>query len=128
MKQINLFKSLLLTAFLAASGIVNAQIHPLHFGIGAINTKSNWYADYVGLRFEVVSPVSDARDKQDTYTYSGTTPWGGQVTSPIVNKTIIMPQSGDSACSVGTVDHTITVDMTGKIGVVYRGASVFFGD
>lgn len=127
MKQINLFKSLLLVAFLCATGIVNAQIHPLAFGVGAINTNPNWYANYVGLRFEVVSPASDAGTKAYTTAYSGTTPWGGQVIAPIVNVPIQMPQAGDSLCTVGTVDHTITTDMTGKIGFVYRG-SAYFGD
>ena len=128
MKQINLFKSLLLVASLAATSIVNAQIHPLAFGVGTYNTNPNWYADYVGLRFEVVSPAFDAGNKVYTTTNSGSTPWGGAVTSPIVNIPISMPQSGDSACNVGAVDHTITTNMTGKIGVVYRGASVYFGD
>ena len=127
MKQINLFKNLLLVAFLSATGVVNAQIHPLSFGVGTINTSPNWYADYVGLRFEVVSPASDAGDKKYNAAYSGTTPWGAAVTTPIVNVPIMMPQAGDSLCTVGTVDHTITTNMTGKIGFVYRGSS-YFGD
>ncbi len=125
MKQINLFKSLLLVAFLGVTGITNAQIHPLSFGVGTINTNPNWYANYVGLRFEVVSPSSDAGTKGYTTAYSGTTPWGGQVTTPIVNVPIMMPQAGDSLCNVGTVDHTITTNMTGKIGFVYRGLALF---
>ena len=125
MKQINLFKNLFLVALLCAAGAANAQIHPLSFGVGTINTNPNWYANYVGLRFEVVSPASVAGDKQYTTANNGsgaTGEWGGVVTSPIINTPIAMPQAGDSLCNTGV---TISVDMTGKIGFVYRGTTEF---
>ena len=44
MKKIS---SCLLLIFMCCTGTANAQIHPLAFG------ATNWYADYVGLHFEV---------------------------------------------------------------------------
>ena len=131
MKQINLFKNLLLVALLCASGAAIAQVHPLAYGFatigGTANPYSNWYADYVGMRFEVVSPASVAGDKVHTTTNDGnpanTSNWGGLVTTPITNVPVVMPQAGDSLAG-----GTITVNMTGKIALVYRGGGVLFGD
>ncbi len=134
MKQINLFRNLFITALVGVAGVAGAQTHPLAFGsytLGGGSTAANWYANYVGLRFEVVSPSFDAGDKAYKTTNDGSGAagnWAGAVTTPIVNVPVQMPQSGDSACSVGTMDHTITTSMTGKIGLVYRGASIDFGD
>jgi PA domain/Secretion system C-terminal sorting domain len=123
MKQMNAIKGLLVAAVLGTGAVANAQTHPLAFGsfpYGGGASPTNWYADYVGLRFEVVSPASDAGDKQYTYAYSGTSAWGAPVTAPIVNVPIIMPQSGDSLANTA-----VSVDMTGKIALVYRGTNYF---
>ena len=118
MKQLNLFRNSLLALLICSAGIVNAQTkHPLAFG--AVGTlASNYYQDYVGVRFEVLSPISVAGDKQ--YSYAWTNSWGAPVTTPLVNKQIIMPQAGDSLAT-----SAVTVDMTGKIALVYRGGNYF---
>ncbi len=118
MNQLNLFRNSLLALLICSAGIVNAQTkHPLAFG--AVGTlASNYYQDYVGVRFEVLSPVSVAGDKQ--YSYAWTNSWGTPVTTPLVNKQIIMPQAGDSLAT-----SAVTVDMTGKIALVYRGGNYF---
>ena len=124
MKQLNMFKSLLLVSLLCGTGFIKAQtLHPNHFGIVGTATSTNWYQDYVGVRFEVLSPLSVAGDKQYSYAASGTSAWGAAVTTPLVNKQIIMPQAGDSLVGSG-----VTVDMTGKIAFVYRGGGVYFSD
>ena len=129
MKQINFFRKLFVTALVVGvAGYASAQIHPLAFGsytLGTAATQPNWYADYVGLRFEVVTPLAAAGDKAYTVSNDGTgatTEWGGIITTPIVNQPIVMPQPGDSL-----VNTIITVSMTGKIGFVYRGGGVEFG-
>jgi PA domain/Secretion system C-terminal sorting domain len=119
MKQINAVKKLLLVALLGVASSASGQVHPKAFGpqtIGATTTASNWYKDYVGLRFEVTAPAVIAGDKVYTYAYSGTAPWGGQVTTPLVNIPIIMDSTADSfGCS------NFSINMAGKIAVIWRG-------
>ena len=118
-------KTLFLTTCLGAASVVNGQtLHPLTFTktVGT-TTYKNWYKDYVGLRFAVTSPVSVSGEKIYTTANDGggaTSQWGGVVTAPIINKPIVMPQAGDSLATV-----SITVSMTGKIALVYRGSNQF---
>ena len=123
MKQINLFRNLLIAAFLCTAGFVNAQVHPLAFGIGTYNTNPNWYADYVGLRLEVVSPSIIAGEKVYKAANSGlgaAGDWGGVVTVPIVNTPIFMDSTLDSSgCSAFSAAAAAT--MNGKIAVIWRG-------
>jgi hypothetical protein len=124
MKQMITLKNLLLASCIAGASIANGQVHPLAFGsytLGTTATDPNWYADYVGLRFVVNSPASVAGQKIYTHPGIGTTPWGATVTTPIVNTQIIMPQPGDSLAG-----SPITVDMSGRIGYVYRGGGIEF--
>lgn len=129
MKQINIFKRLCVITLLCVSGSVTAQVHPLAFGAVTLpggTSPTNYYADYVGSRFEVVSPASVAGDKIHTTTNDGnpanTSNWGGYLTTPIINTPIVMPQAGDSLAG-----STITVNMTGKVALIYRG-NTLFGD
>lgn len=107
-----------MAVFVGIAGISNAQIHPLSFGVG-FNTKPNWYANYVGLRLEVVSPAAIAGNKVFTAANSGTGAtgdWGGVVTTPLVNIPIIMDSTADSSgCTA------FTISMAGKIAVIWRG-------
>ena len=114
MKQINAVKLFLVVALLSAVTVVNGQIHPLAFSNANGN---NWYANYVGLRFEVTTPAVIAGDKQYTAAWSGATPWGAPVTTPIVNVPIIMDSTADS---FGCSNFGPTVNMTGKIAVIWR--------
>ena len=119
MKQTYFFKVLLIAVLVGFSATIQAQIHPLSFGIGGANTKANWYANYVGLRLEVVSPSSIAGSKVYTAANSGTGAtgdWGGVVTAPLVNIPIIMDSTADSSgCTA------FTISMAGKIAVIWRG-------
>jgi len=121
MKQ-SLFSFLLLV--LITPFTVKAQIHPLAFGAGGVYANSNWYKDYVGMRFDVVTPAALAGEKEHTTANDGSgisTAWGGVVTTALINKQIVMPQPGDSI-----VGSPITVAMTGKIALVYRGGGIDF--
>jgi hypothetical protein len=128
MKQINLIKKFLFITLLWASGAANAQVHPLAFGSvllgGTATTVTNWYADYVGLRVQVVTPAAIAGDKvyksaNDGNT-SNTNNWGGFVTVPIVNVPIFMDSTIDSSgCTAFSPAAAAT--MNGKIAVIWRG-------
>ncbi len=125
MKQLDLFKTLLLVAFLSAAGFVNAQTsHPVHYGLLGTSTTSNWYQDYVGVRFEVLSPISVAGDKQYSFAYDGGSSWGAPVTTPIVNVPIVMPAGGDSLVAASLPAGS----MNGKIALCYRGGGIYFSD
>ncbi len=126
MKQINLFKALMLLAFISITGIANGQIHPLAFGsytLGTTATTSNWYANYVGLRVEVVNPGVIAGSKNYKAANSGTGAtgdWGGAVTTPIINMPIFMDTTSDSfGCTSFSTAAMAT--MNGKIAVIWRG-------
>jgi len=125
MKQVITLKNLLLATCIAGASIANGQVQPLAFGpfpYGAGTSDPNWYADYVGLRFVVNSPASVAGQKIYTFAYTGGTPWGGAVTTPIINEQICMPPLGGD-----TLAATLTIgSMAGKIGYVYRGGGVEF--
>ncbi|GAA4465076.1 hypothetical protein GCM10023093_16640 [Nemorincola caseinilytica] len=124
MKQIITLKKLMLAACVAGASIANAQIHPLAFGpfpYGTGTSDPNWYKDYVGLRFVVNSPASVAGDKVYTYPGTGTTPWGGIVTTAIVNEQIVMPV-GDTVVASALPAGS----MAGKIAFVYRGGGIEF--
>jgi hypothetical protein len=127
MKQMITLKNLLLASCIAGAGVANGQIQPLAFGsrtlISGATAESNWYADYVGLRFVVNSPASVAGPKVYTHPGTGTTPWGGTVTTPIVNTQIVMPAlGGDTLAGSGMPAGS----MAGKIGYVYRGGGIEF--
>jgi len=120
MKQFNSFKTFLLVALMGtASAAVQAQnYHPAAFGtMGGAYSLSNWYANYVGLNVLCTAPPSVAGSLlYTTPGGAGTGAWGGVVTTPLVNDLLIVPQFPDScACT------SITVDMTGKIALVWRG-------
>ena len=120
MKQFDLFKKLLIIAVLFAANNANAQVvHPKAFGIVGASTITNWYADYVGTRFEVTAPTSIAGDKRFTSVSTG---WGVTYTSlPLVNKTVVMGPAGDTnGCTNFAVGS-----MAGKIAFIWRGTCEF---
>ncbi len=125
MKQVITLKNLLLATCIAGASVANGQVQPLAFGpfpYGTGTSDPNWYADYVGLRFVVNSPAAVAGQKIYTFAFTGGTPWGGGVTTPIINQQICMPPlGGDTLAS-----SLVTGSMAGKIGVVYRGGGIEF--
>ncbi len=133
MKQFNAVKKFLLVSFIGASSIVNGQTaHPLHFGnlSGTAGNPSNWYKDYVGVRFEVVYPAAVAGEKIHTTSNnsSGATGvWGAPDTTRIINMPLARPQGADSVGSDSLAGSAITVDMTGKVALIYRGGGIEFG-
>jgi len=127
MKQMSTLKKLLLASSVACVSVANAQIHPLAFGsrtlIGGGTAESNWYADYVGLRFVVSYPSSLAGPKVYSHAGTGTTPWGTTVTTPINDVPIIMPPlGGDTLAASGMTAGS----MAGKIAYIYRGGGIEF--
>ena len=130
MKRINTFKQLLFVTLLCAAGAVNGQIHPLAFGkMGTAYTNANYYANYVGLRLEVVSPLGTppgiGGDKLYTVTNDGgggTGVWGSAVTTSITAKDIVMPAVGGDTQALSSMTAS---SMTGKIAFVYRGSNEF---
>ena len=127
MKQMITLKNLLLASCIAGAGVANGQIHPLAFGsrtlISGATAESNWYADYVGLRFVVNSPAAVAGPKVYTHPGTGTTPWGATVTTPIINTQIVMPPLGGDSLAGSSMP---TGSMAGKIGYIYRGGGIEF--
>ncbi len=139
MKQVNLIK-LFVVALLCVAGVSRAQYiaYPLAFGPHTLSgsatmSSSNFYKDYVGVRFEVTAPASIAGEKVYTTANDGSGAagaWGSTVTSPLVNVPIFMDSTSDSfgietnsaALSAGDVT---SINATGtnphKILVVWRG-------
>lgn len=139
MKRINTFRQLLFVSVMGVSAAANAQVkaisYPAH-PLGTGTTASNFYGhDYVGTRLEVLNPASVAGDKGYTITNDGTTPvptgaWALAVTTPIVNKPIIMltGPGADSLVTTSTSTGPFAVGaMAGKVAVVYRGGGIEFG-
>ena len=130
MKHNYLFKSVLSGIMLAAGSIANAQcIHPITYSGGAGGNSS--FFGWVGERFEVTYPPSLAGDKTFTTPNLGdgaTGTWAGfPGTAPAMPMmlpydTVITYPSDSCVTAI-----PITIDMTNKIGMVYRGASVQFG-
>lgn len=119
-------KKLLLASSVACASVANAQIHPLAFGprpFGAGNAPSNWYADYVGLRFLVTHPSSISGPKVYTHPGTGTTPWGGTVTSAITDVPIQMAALGGDTLAAAAYSAG---SFAGKIALVYRGGGIEF--
>ena len=112
-------RNLLLATGIAGASVANAQIHPLAFGartlIGGGAAESNWYADYVGLRFVVSYPSSIAGPKVYTHAGTGTTPWGTTVTTPINDVPIVMPPLGGDTLAGSAMPAG---SMTGKIAYI----------
>ncbi len=124
MKRINTLKGLLFAALVGASGAASAQVHALGFGtVGGAYGKTNWYGDYVGLRFQVTAPSVIAGDKANIEATIGTatSDWPNIVfPAPLINVPIAMfPTTTTPADSFGGSIHPGT--MTGKICVLWRG-------
>ncbi len=125
MKQNYLFKSLLTGAVMASAGFANAQcFHPLAFGAAA-STSTNYYADYVGERFEITAPAAVAGDKIFTTPNDGsgaTGTWGGFATIGPPNDQLM-----HFADSLASPSGVALPDATGKVALLYRGGGIEFG-
>ncbi len=122
MKRTNTLKQLLFVTLLCLTGVASAQIHPLAFGTAGGYTNSNYYADYVGLRFQVTAPGSIAGDYVHAAAVVGTASgdWPSIVYTPIINQPVIMPPKSDSAATSSFAPGS----MTGKICLLWRGPLV----
>ena len=128
MKKNYLFKTLLSGLIIASGTFANAQcVHPISYSAGA--GGSSFYNAYVGERFEITNPPAIAGDKIFTTPNDGsgaTGSWGGfpgtGSASAIVNAPMIAYPSDSCVTSA-----PVTIDMTGKVALVYRGAGVQFG-
>ena len=130
MKHNYLFKSVLTGIILATGSIANSQcIHPITYSGGAGGNSS--FLGWVGERFLVTWPASIAGDKVFTTPNEGggaAGTWAGfPGTAPalpmmVPYDTVIVYPSDSCITSI-----PITIDMTGRVAVVYRGAGVEFG-
>jgi PA domain/Secretion system C-terminal sorting domain len=129
MRKFNTLKLLVLSALVALQFGASAQItfKPLSASYGNDTLAafgSNYYLNWVGIRFTVTTPSAIAGEKIITVSNDGSgssSMWGGNcATASITNVDCIMPQAGDSLA-----DNPITVDMTGKIALIYRGLTNF---
>lgn len=77
---------------------------------------NNWYKDYVGVGFSVVTPSSIAGPK----VFTMPSDWGGQVTTPILNVPVAIAEPDSSGCTPLTPGS-----MTGKVAMIYRGNCEF---
>jgi hypothetical protein len=108
---------------LLCGGLINsaeAQIQPLSFGIAGTNTASNWYADYVGSRFIVLTPSTVAGEKQHSGFGSPAVGWPNIFPHPINNARMRMAGPDSSCVTPDTVDF-----LTTDVAMVYRGINEF---
>lgn len=125
MKYFNSLKNLVLAACVGVAGISNAQTsHPLSFGTTTSGASSNnFYKDYVGLRFQVSSPLSIAGDKAYTQANDGsgaTGEWGGAPTTFINHPVKFGPVGDTNGCTSYPTGY-----FTGTIALVWRGTCEF---
>lgn len=128
MKHFNAVKLFLLIALgISGSAFGQTAIHPLAFGPHGIagsttNSDPMFYKDYVGARFLVTNPSAVAGEKQYTTSNDGgggTGVWGGYLTSPIVDKDVIMCATDTLGCSIPAGS------MVGKVAMIWRGNCEF---
>lgn len=127
MKRICTLKRLLVASFIGAASVANGQTttHPLAYaGVTVPTVITSYYKDYVGLRLTVTNPPVIAGDKNYTTSYStGTGSWGGTVTTPIVDDTVIMGTgaTGEDSFACSAFSTSFSAKMVGKIAVIWRG-------
>ena len=122
MKKLNIFKSFLLLALLGTAGSLSAQIvvHPNAYGNVPTGFPTNWYKDMANVRVDVNSPSGIAGEKAAAAAIVGASDWPDIRDTFLYNLPIVMDLTSDSnLCSV------TSVDMTGKIAVVWRGDCYF---
>ncbi len=126
MRYFNSIKTLAIASILGVSGGASAQqlSHPLSFGVTAGGTAAtNWYANYVGIRFQVASPASIAGDKGFTTPNDGsgaTGAWGAPVADLLNQPVIIGPIADTNGCAAYPSGY-----FTGKIALIWRGTCEF---
>ena len=124
MKYFNAIKNLALSSFIGVASLANAQTaHPLNFGPVGTSTVSNWYKNYVGVRFEVTQPAAIAGDKIFTVAKDGsgaTGMWGAADTTILMDTVIIGPTADTNGCAAYPAGF-----FTGKIALIWRGTCEF---
>jgi len=115
MKHFNTIKGLALGSMMAVAGLANAQqvVRPYSYPPGA-GTSSNFYANYVGVRFQVTTPAVIAGDK--AYTHANT--WGGALAS--LSDTVKFSSTDSDGCVAFPAGY-----FTGKIALIWRGTCEF---
>jgi len=124
MKKV-LLKLCLIAGALSGSLAANAQapVQPLHFGVIAPSTLSNWYTDYVGTRFAVTQPSIVAGEK--LHSSASGTGWGITSTPPLNNVQVVKGAPDSSACGGLQNGTNPYPSINGKIAFIYRGVCEF---
>ncbi len=115
MKKFNIFKLFAVVCLMLTTIVSNAQT------MG--NFENNWYADYVGARVSITSPLNIAGALDYTIANDGgggTNEWGAAITSTMNNIDIIKADPYD-ACNPFTNGGS----MSGKVVLIQRGNCEF---
>jgi hypothetical protein len=124
MKKV-LLKLCLIAGVMSGYMAANAQapVSPLHFGVIAPSTLSNWYTDYVGTRFAVTQPASIEGEK--LHSSASGTGWGIVAAPPLNNVQLVKGAPDSSACNGLQNGQTPYPSLNGKIAFIYRGVCEF---
>ena len=121
MKQFNAVKLFILIALFSVSGpAIGQNWHPYAFDSANGMANANRYKDYVGQRVEVTNPSVIAGNKIYTISNNGSGAageWGGAITTPIVDRPVVMGLPDSSACS----PLSNFAAMSGNIALIWRG-------
>ncbi len=126
MNYISSLRNLVIAACVSVAGVASAQTsHPLAYGMATSSASANnFYKDYVGLRFQVSSPLSIAGDKSYTATNDGDTTntgnWAGAPQNFIDSPVKFGPPSDTNGCAAYPAGY-----FAGKIAIVWRGSCEF---
>jgi len=120
--KISLGLSMLLGSYI---GVAQPAVQPLSYGFVNGQTISNWYADYVGVRFTVTTPSYVAGEKlhSDATTADG---WGLTMPLPIITNVPVIEAAPDSlACTTLQNGSSPYPSMLNKVALIYRGTCEF---
>ncbi len=130
MNYFNTFRNLIVASFIGVAGVANAQqlAHPIAYGTTATGlARNNWYKDYVGIRFQVTSPLSIAGDKVYTTPNDSTGAagaWAGAATTMVNVPCKMWPTADTNGCATYSAS-TMSGWFNGKVAVIWRGTCEF---
>lgn len=84
-----------------------------------------------GARFKVVAPANLQGSRNFTYSYTGTAPWGGDLSTPILNVQVIQAIGNDASntdsllCTPAANGTAGIPSLNGKVAIFYRGNCSF---
>ena len=131
MKYFDSLRKLAAAVCIGIAGIANAQTsHPVSYPMDAVSPATylfanNFYKNYVGLRFQVSSPLTIAGDKVFTAAYDITNPtstgnWGGAPYDMVDSPVKFGPVGDTAGCTPYPAGY-----FAGKIAIVWRGNCEF---